>query len=376
MDSSIKSQQETREQAVVRVSAIGIATNVALVAFKMFVGAVTGSIAVILDAVNNLTDALSSVVTIVGAKLAAKAPDKKHPLGYGRIEYVSAMIVAAIVLYAGITSLVESVKGIIWPEPASYDTVSLVIIAAAVVVKLVLGRYVKAQGEKHKSGALVASGADALFDAVLSASVLAAAIVFMLTGLSLESYIGVAISVVIVKSGVEMLLETLDEILGHRVDSELVEQVKETLRSDDAVIDAYDLVLHSYGPEKYIGSVHIEIPDTMTIPELDALERKLAGLVFQEHGVALGGIGIYSVNTRDSEAMEVRKRVYDCTASHPEVLQTHGFYLDKQARQIRFDVILEFGCDTAEVVSAIKGELGELYPDHDVYVQVDSDIDL
>ena len=152
--------------------------------------------------------------------------------------------------------------------------------------------------------------------------------------------------------------------------------MKETLRSDDAVIDAYDLVLHSYGPEKYIGSVHIEIPDTMTIPELDALERKLAGLVFQEHGVALGGIGIYSVNTKDAEAMEVRKRVYDCTASHPEVLQTHGFYLDKQARQIRFDVILEFGCDTAEVVSAIKGELGELYPDYDIYVQVDSDIDL
>ena len=376
MGSSIESQQRTREQAVVRVSAIGIATNVALVAFKMFVGAVTGSLAVILDAVNNLTDALSSVVTIVGAKLASKKPDKKHPLGYGRIEYISAMIVAAIVLYAGITSLVESVKGIINPEPASYDATSLVIIAAAVVVKLVLGRYVKAQGEKYKSGALVASGADALFDAVLSASVLAAALVFTFTGLSLESYIGVVISIVIVKSGVEMLLETLDEILGHRVDSELVEQVKETLRSDDAVIDAYDLILHSYGPEKYIGSVHIEIPDTMTIPELDALERKLAGLVFQEHGVALGGIGIYSVNTRDSEAMEVRKRVYDCTASHPEVLQTHGFYLDKQARQIRFDVILEFGCDTAEVVSAIKGELGELYPDHDVYVQVDSDIDL
>jgi cation diffusion facilitator family transporter len=376
MGSSIESQQRTREQAVVRVSAIGIATNVALVAFKMFVGAVTGSLAVILDAVNNLTDALSSVVTIVGAKLASKKPDKKHPLGYGRIEYISAMIVAAIVLYAGITSLVESVKGIINPEPASYDATSLVIIAAAVVVKLVLGRYVKAQGEKYKSGALVASGADALFDAVLSASVLAAALVFTFTGLSLESYIGVVISIVIVKSGVEMLLETLDENLGHRVDSELVEQVKETLRSDDAVIDAFDLILHSYGPEKYIGSVHIEIPDTMTIPELDALERKLAGLVFQEHGVALGGIGIYSVNTRDSEAMEVRRRVYDCTASHPEVLQTHGFYLDKQARQIRFDVILEFGCDTAEVVSAIKGELGELYPDHDVYVQVDSDIDL
>lgn len=376
MGSSIESQQRTREQAVVRVSAIGIATNVALVAFKMFVGAVTGSLAVILDAVNNLTDALSSVVTIVGAKLASKKPDKKHPLGYGRIEYISAMIVAAIVLYAGITSLVESVKGIINPEPASYDATSLVIIAAAVVVKLVLGRYVKAQGEKYKSGALVASGADALFDAVLSASVLAAALVFTFTGLSLESYIGVVISIVIVKSGIEMLLETLDEILGHRVDSELVEKVKETLRSDDAVIDAFDLILHSYGPEKYIGSVHIEIPDTMTIPELDALERRLVGRVFQEHGVALGGIGIYSVNTKDAEAMEVRKRVYDCTASHSEVLQTHGFYLDKKARQIRFDIILDFDCDSGETVAAIKRELGETYPDHDIYVQVDSDIDL
>lgn len=376
MDGSIDEQREARERVVVRVSAIGIATNVALVAFKMFVGFVTGSLAVILDAVNNLTDALSSVVTIMGAKLAAKAPDKKHPLGYGRVEYLSAMIVAAIVLYAGVTSLVESVKGILHPEPASYDLTSLVIIAAAVVVKLVLGRYVKAQGEKHKSGALVASGADALFDAVLSASVLAAALIFNATGISLESYIGVVISIVIVKSGIEMLMETLDEILGHRVESELIEQVKATMREEPEVFDAYDMILHSYGPEKYIGSVHVEVADTLTIPELDALERRLAGKVFQKHGVVLGGIGIYSVNTKDAEAMEVRSKVYACTASHPEVLQTHGFYLDKAAKQMRFDIIVDFSADSAETTQAIQRELREAYPDYSIVIQNDTDIDL
>ena len=204
----IDNEIENRSKVIVRTSIVGIVTNVVLSAFKAVIGFITGSIAVTLDAVNNLSDALSSVITIVGAKLANKLPDKKHPLGYGRIEYLSAMIVAAIVLYAGGTSAVESVKKIITPEAADYSTVSLVIIAAAVVVKLVLGKYVKRQGERVNSGALVASGADALFDAILSASVLASAIVFVTTGISLEAYVGVLISLFIIKSGIEMLKDT------------------------------------------------------------------------------------------------------------------------------------------------------------------------
>ncbi len=139
---------EQRDRIIVRTSAIGILVNVLLAAFKAAVGLASNSIAVILDAVNNLSDAISSVVTIVGTKLAGKLPDKKHPLGYGRIEYLSAMIVSGIVLYAGITSAVESVKKIIRPEKPDYSTVSLVIIAVAVVAKIVLGKYVKKQGER------------------------------------------------------------------------------------------------------------------------------------------------------------------------------------------------------------------------------------
>ena len=151
---------DKRDKIIVRTSVVGIVTNVLLAAFKAAVGLAANSIAVVLDAVNNLSDALSSIITIVGTKLSGKLPDKKHPLGYGRIEYLSAMIVAGIVLYAGITAFVESVKKIIRPETPEYGTISLVIIAVAVVVKIVLGRYVKAQGKRVNSGALVASGSD------------------------------------------------------------------------------------------------------------------------------------------------------------------------------------------------------------------------
>ena len=217
---SMETLSVTREKAIVKTSIIGVVTNVLLAVFKAIVGMVSHSIAVTLDAVNNLSDALSSVITIVGAKLGAKKPNKKHPLGYGRIEYLSSMLVAAIVLYAGITSLVESVKKIISPETPDYSTVSLIIIAVAIVVKLVLGQYVKKQGKKHNSGALVASGSDALFDAVLSASVLASAAVYLIWHISLEAYVGVIIAVIIIKAGVEMMIETLNDILGKRSDRE------------------------------------------------------------------------------------------------------------------------------------------------------------
>ena len=313
---SIDELQNKRDQVIVRTSVIGIIANVFLAAFKAVVGIVSNSIAVTLDAVNNLSDALSSVITIVGTKLASKKPDKKHPLGYGRIEYLSAMIVAAIVLYAGITSFVESVKKIIHPEKPDYSAVSLIIIGSAVVVKLLLGRYVKAQGEKVNSGSLIASGSDALFDAILSASVLLSAVIFKLTGLSLEAYVGVVISCIIIKSGYEMLSETLDDILGSRADRELVAGIRKTICEDEAVSGAYDMYLHAYGPERYYGSVHVEVPDTMTADEIDLMERRIAEKVYVKHGVAMTGIGIYSVNTRDEEVKNKQTNAVEYPADH------------------------------------------------------------
>ena len=367
-------ESENRDKVIVRTSIVGIVANIFLAAFKAVVGILSHSIAVVLDAVNNLSDALSSVITIVGTKLAGKLPDKKHPLGYGRIEYLSAMIVAAIVLYAGITSLVESVKKIIHPEKAEYTVVSLVIIAVAVVVKLILGSYVKAQGKAANSGALVASGSDAMFDAILSASVLASAVIFMLTGLSLEAYVGVAISVVIIKAGIEMMTETLDDILGQRADAETSIAIKRILNEEPEVRGAYDLVLNNYGPDKNIGSVHLELPDTMTVEQVDELTRRVQAKVLNETGVILTGVGVYSYNTKNDEAAKIRNTVQKLVLSHDWALQFHGFYVDVKKKSLRFDVVMSFEIDPKEGLDTLYKEVREAYPDYDIYIAPDVDV--
>lgn len=365
---------QERERIIVRTSVIGVVTNVFLAVFKAAVGLLSHSIAVTLDAVNNLSDALSSVITIIGAKLGAKLPDKKHPLGYGRIEYLSSMLVAALVLYAGITSLVESAKKILSPEAADYSAVSLVIIAVAIVVKLILGSYVKKQGEKVNSGALIASGSDASFDAILSASVLASAVIYLLFHISLEAYVGVVIAVVIVKAGVEMMTETLNDILGQRGDAELSGQIRDILKAEPEVRGAYDLLLHNYGPNKNYGSVHLELPDTMSVEEVDRLTRRLQVRVFRETGVILTGVGVYSYNTTDTEAAAIRNEVQKTVLSHDWALQMHAFYADTEQKTMRFDVVLSFEVERSEALSTLCQEVQALYPDYQIYIVPDADL--
>ena len=363
-----------REKTIVKTSVIGIITNLLLVGFKAFVGLISNSIAVILDAVNNLSDALSSVVTIIGAKLGAKQPDKKHPLGYGRIEYLSSMIVAALVLYAGVTSLVESIKKIIHPEAADYSTVSLIIIGVAIAVKLVLGLYVRKQGKKVSSGALEASGSDALFDAILSASVLASAIVYLIWGVSLEAYVGVVIAGFIIKAGIEMMIETLNDIIGKREDAETTKELREIICAEENVLGAYDVTLFNYGPNKNYGSVHIELPDTMSVDDVDLITRRIQTDVYKKTGVILTGIGVYSFNTSDDEAAKMRNAIQKTVMAHDWALQMHGFYADTEKKTIRFDVVVSFEVDRKEALETLCGEVKALYPEYDILIVPDVDI--
>ena len=217
---------DSRHQVIVRTSIVGILANVLLAGFKAVVGMLSHSIAITLDAVNNLSDALSSIITIVGTKLAGKRPDKKHPMGYGRIEYLTATIIAFIVLYAGVTALKESVEAIVHPVKPDYTAVALGIVAASVLVKVALGRFVKATGKRVRSDSLIASGTDATMDAVISASTLAAAGIYLIFGISLEAWLGAIIAAVIIKSGIDMLRETLSEILGERVQKEKAREIQ------------------------------------------------------------------------------------------------------------------------------------------------------
>ena len=367
--------EDNRNNVIIKTSVIGILANLLLAGFKAAVGLFSNSIAVILDAVNNLSDVLSSVVTIAGTRLASRKPDKSHPLGHGRIEYLSAMVVAALVLYAGITALIESVKKIITPEPADYAPVSIVIIAAAVFVKLLLGAYVRKKGMQVNSASLIASGKDAQFDAILSASVLVSALIYVFWGVSLEAYVGVLISAFIIRSGIEMLLETADEIIGKRADRELVNSIKRTVCEDENVYGAFDLILHPYGPEKLIGSVHVEVPDTMTADEIDAMERRIAQTVFAKHGVVLAGIGIYSMNTQDDAVREMRTNILRLVNSHEGVLQTHGFYADTEKKTLSLDVMLDFALpDRERSFREICEEVRRAYPDYTVNMTMDIDV--
>ncbi len=369
-----KSPELSREDIIVRTSFVGIITNVFLAIFKAAVGLLSNSIAVILDAVNNLSDALSSIITIVGTMLSSKAPDREHPLGHGRVEYLSSLIVSAIVLYAGLTSLVESVKKIIHPEKADYSFVSLLIISVAIAVKLLLGAYVTKQGKKVNSGALVASGSDASFDAILSASVLASAIIYTVSGISLEAYVGTLIAVVIIRAGYEMMTETLDDILGRRADPEVSREVKRILMEEPEIMGAYDLLLNNYGPGRDYASVHVELRDNMTVAEVDSLTRRVEAKVYRETGVILTGIGVYSHYTSDDEVSNIRNDVQKIVLSHSWALQFHGFYIDTKSREMRFDVVISFDKDAEEGLEIIRKEVQDRYPDYSLEITPDLDL--
>ena len=366
-------EQQSREKIIVRTSVVGIVVNLMRAAFKAAVGILSNSIAVVLDAVNNLSDALSSIITIIGAKVAGKKPDKNHPLGHGRSEYLSALIVAAIVMYAGITSLVESVKKIIDPVEAHYTTTALVIIGVAVITKILLGRYVKAKGEQTGSGALVASGTDALSDAAISAGVLITALIYTLKGISLEAYMGVIISGFIIKAGYEMISDTVSDILGRRADVETSKKIKEIVTSEPAVLGAYDLFVHNYGPDREYASIHVELPDDMTVDQVDVLTRRLTERVYRETGVVLTGVGVYSRNA-DSKAENIRASIEEIVLAHEWALQMHGFYIDEEKKIIRFDVVMSFDISHEEGIKIICDEIRAKYPDYKVIVVADIDI--
>ncbi len=367
-------EKKNRDRIIVRTSIIGIAANVFLALFKAVVGIMSHSIAIVLDAVNNISDAGSSLITIVGTKLAGKDPDRKHPFGYGRIEYLTAMIISVIVLYAGITSLTESIKKIIEPEVPDYTGVTLVIVAVAVVVKIVLGRFVKKTGEAVNSDSLINSGADATLDAVISASTLVAAVIFIFFHVSLEAWLGAVISIVIIKSGLDMLKSTLSEILGERAELDLVNSIKKTVKSFPDVSGAYDLVLNNYGPDTFNGSIHIEVPDSYSADELDDLIRRITAAVFEKHHVILTAVGVYSINTKDTRVIQVREDIRSIVMQDPNIVGMHGFYISDERREIRFDMVFSFNTpDRKTLYNETLKKVQEKYPSYELHVAMDSD---
>lgn len=361
-----------RAKKIIQTSYIGIVVNVILVIFKMILGLLTNSIAILLDAVNNMSDALSSIITIVGTKLAGRKPDKKHPFGYGRIEYLTSALIAVLVLFAGITSLKESIVKIIHPQAAEYSAVSLVIIAIAVVVKYFCGRYVKSVGEKINSGALIASGSEAFFDAILSLGTLVIALISMFWQLKLEGIFGAVIAIIIIKAGIEILLETLNSIIGTREDGDFTKSLKKQISSYDGVHGAYDLVLHNYGPTRLIGTVHIEVDDDMEAKQIHHLSRRIISDIYKEHGIILT-VGIYATNNTDELTIQMRSQIVELIANYPDILQMHAFYVDEERKLVNFDLVISFRAQAEVVRDEIVEKLKAQYEGYTFSVNIDYD---
>ena len=365
--------EKDREKAIIKVSVTGILVNLLLVAFKAFVGLMANSIAIVLDAVNNLTDALSSVITIIGTKLAGKAANKKHPYGHGRIEYLTSTIIAVIVIAAGVLAAKESITKIIHPAETHYAYWSIIIIAVAVVVKFLLGRYFTAKGKKLNSGALKASGTDAIFDSIISFATLVSAIINMIWGVNLEGILGAIISVFIIKAGIEILMESISNIIGARIDSETAEKIKAHVNSYDGVHGSYDLILHNYGPALTIGSVHIEVDDDMPAKDIDVLTRQITGDIYQEFGVLLT-VGIYASNETDPQSLAMKTAAAELIGEYPQILQMHGFYVNDKTKLVSFDLIFDFNeTHRNDICEEIKKKLAEKFPGYGFMIIIDRD---
>lgn len=366
-----KHKDMDRSSQIIRTSWVGIVANVLLAGFKAAVGILASSVAIVMDAVNNLSDALSSVITIIGTKLSQRPADRKHPFGFGRIEYFSAIIIAVIVLSAGITSLIESVKKIFNPTEPEYTTTTLVVIVVAIVVKLVLGRYVKQKGEQLNSDALIASGSDALFDAIITLATLISAGVMLLWNVSLDGILGALISIVIIKAGIEMLASPVNELLGTSISAELTNQIKKEVTEFEGVHGVYDLILHNYGPDVKIGSLHINVYDTMTAHEIHGLTRKITMQMAARHGIIMT-VGVYAIATGESRRAELQSKVMQTLAGHENIVQVHGFYYSEKENLLSVDVVPDISVhDDAALTSQLISEIQPMAPGMQVQIIVD-----
>lgn len=353
-----------REKQIVRASVISIVGNILLAVTKGVVGTATGSIAIALDAINSLTDALASVIAVIGARLAGRKADREHPFGYGRIEYLSSIVIASLILAAGISSFVESVRSIIHPTEPQYTVVSLVIVACAAIVKFGLGFFLLRTGKRLGAGSLVGSGTDSLMDGGVSTATLIAGILFLATGIKIESWLAACISILITKSGLRLLIDTASKLLGERVSPKVAAQVEREARAIDEVRLASGVVLLDFGPEKVAGAMHVTVDGQMTVAEFDGVARAVQARVFEKTGVTLAGVTPYADTVYDDSVRDVRSAVGRIVWGHEHVVELRGLYVDVDTHTVRFDAIVEFGVrDRNKVRAQIISACEECCPD-------------
>lgn len=366
------SSYKTRFRSVVKAAAFGLAVNVVLALFKFLVGFAAGSIAIEIDAFNNLADGVSTVVIIVAMFVSVKKADAKHPYGYGRFEYMAAIFVALGIFYIGVQALIDSGTRILHPQTPDYTWLTVFIIAVAIVAKYFMSRYLVRTGNKYDSSALSAAGVDAKGDVLLTSGTLLAALVGIFFNFDIDGIVGFIIAIAIIKIAIDTLRDSVAPVIGNKVDNKLSHDITQFVMKNYPVVEGvYDLSIIDFGPETSYGTFHIELPDTLSAREVSELTRKMAVEAHKKFHVIFT-VGFYVTNT-DAAGDKDAKRVLEIASAHPEVKNVHALYVDTDNHSITFDVIVDFAAEGQKIIAQIKAEVEQAFPGYTVGIVEDTD---
>lgn len=337
----LRQDPESREGVVVTTSALGILVNLACALVKIIVGAAVSSIAIISEGVNNASDCATSLITIVGTKLSAKHPTKEHPFGFGRIEYLTSLLISVLILFTGFELLKSSVELIFHPEELSVSYVTLIIVAVSAVAKLLLGTFTISEGKRIDSGSLIALGVDCRNDSVVSVITIAVMVVYLLFHVSLDAYAGIVTSLFVLKAGVEVLKDTLNDLLGQAGEKELAKRLYRIIRAEPIILNAADMMLHNYGPDAYTGSVNVEIDHGKNVGEVYAALHALQLKIMHEENIVMV-FGIYAVDSDHEDSREMRKYIAAFVREHQHIESFHALYIDPNNQDIYVDLVVDY----------------------------------
>ena len=369
-----KTQAEARGRIGSAAGIIGIITNALLFLGKFIVGTLVGSISMRADGINNLSDAGSSVISLISFKISSKPADRKHPFGHARIEYVASMIVSFLVLHIGIDLVTESVGKIIAPVATEFSIISIVVLAVSVVVKLCLALFNSGLGKKIDSDVMKATAADSLSDAIATTAVLVSMIITKFTGFETDAYMGLVVAAIIIVAGVKILLETKDHILGKAPDAEIIDSVKEVIERYPEALGIHDMRIHNYGPGRTVASLHVEVDGAADVfmlhDAIDNMEKQICEELSIECTIHLDPIV-----TDDEKVSDLREKTRDKVREIDERLNIHDFRFveGRTHTNLIFDVVAPFELSTSneELVAKVGEKVKEISKEYFVVVTVD-----
>jgi cation diffusion facilitator family transporter len=366
-------EQNARQKMIARTAILGIVVNLVIAVMKILIGTMAASMAIISEGMNNAVDAGSSILTLVGTKLSGKHPDAKHPFGYGRIEYLTSLIVAFLILYAGIGLLRESLEGILHPVGMSVTVLAILLVAVSAVVKFILGNYTIACGKKTESGPLTAVGMEGRNDSFFSLLTIASAVCYLTLGLSLDAFVGLIFSVIVLKNGIEILRDTLSDLIGRPGKEELAKQLYKEIRSTKGILNAADMMLHNYGPDHYSGSVNLELDHKENLGDVYEFLHELQLRIMREYHVTMV-FGLYAVNYDSPRSAEMRKYIADFVRKQDHLLSYHALYESAKSGKIYCDLVVDYDLkDWEDLRREFTEYMHRRYPKQEIELTVETD---